>query len=301
MVWHELRRRLGRSLAMGFAVLVAAAGFTVLTSSSDASKLATTGTVQANSVTSYDVLVRPKGARTVQETTGRLVQPGFLSGIYGGISTGQWQQILHLSGVSVAAPITVVSTVLGTGVPVDLTSVVSRTGPTTLRIDGTWHLPDGRAQAQQPGFAWRTPASVGATWKGTQTPTLCRSPASFIPPPSGQVLTQASGYLSCDYDLHNGSLRSNNRSRVEPGHSVVPVLTQLPQVLVAVDPTQETKLLGLAGATSTGAMARLQRPVVVQPDGVSVAPVLFSTRPPGPTTLSVTISTLGSGGGDRAG
>ncbi len=212
MVWHELRRRLGRSLAMGFAVLVAAAGFTVLTSSSDASKLATTGTVQKNSLTSYDVLVRPKGARTPQETTGRLIQPGFLSGIYGGISMGQWQQVLHLSGVSVAAPMTVVSTVLAADVLVPLTSVVSRTAPTTFRIDGTWHLPDGRVQAQQPGFAWRTPASVGAPWKGTQAPTLCQSPRSFIPPPSGQLLTQASGYLQCDYDVYNGSLQTSHRA-----------------------------------------------------------------------------------------
>ncbi len=296
MVWHELRRRLGRSLAMGFAVLVAAAGFTVLTSSSDASKLATTGTVQKNSVTSYDVLVRPKGARTPQETSGRLVQPGFLSGIYGGISMAQWQQILHMSGVSVAAPMTVVSTVLAESVPVDLTNVVSRTRPTTLRIDGTWHLPDGRAQKQQPLFAWRTPASVGAPWKGTQAPTLCRSPASFIPPLSGVLFTQEAGYLNCDYDLHNGVLRSSKLTGVAKDHSVTPVTTQLPQVLVAVDPSQETKLLGLAGATSARAMAALQRRVVTAPDGSTVAPVLFSTRPPGPTTLSMTVSSLGAAG-----
>ena len=292
MVWHELRRR----LAMGFAVLVAAAGFTVLTSSSDASKLATTGTVQANSVTSYDVLVRPKGARTVQETSGRLIQPGFLSGIYGGISPAQWQQILHLSGVSVAAPMTVVSTILPAYVKVDVTSVISRATPTTLRIDGTWHLPDGRSQAQQPQFAWRTPASVGAPWQGTQARSLCRVPYSIVPPPSGQLLTHALGYLDCDYSLFNGTLQSNKAQGVASGHSVIEVLTLLPQVLVAVDPTQETKLLGLAGATSAGAMAALQRPITVEPDGVSVAPVLFSKRSPGPTTLSVTISTLGSVG-----
>ncbi len=74
------------------------------------------------------------------------------------------------------------------------------------------------------------------------------------------------------------------------------MITQLPQVLVAVDPTQETKLLGLAGATSARAMAALQRPVMTAPDGSSVAPVLFSTRQPGPTTLSLTVSTLGAAG-----
>ncbi|MDQ2850301.1 MAG: ABC transporter permease [Actinomycetota bacterium] len=296
MVWHELRRRLGRSLAMGCAVLVAAAGFTVLTSSSDASKLATTGTVQKNSVTSYDVLVRPKGARTTQEVSGRLVQPGFLSGIYGGISMGQWQQILHMSGVSVAAPMTVVSTVLPEWVPVDLTNVVSRTAATTLRIDGTWHLPDGRSQQQQPLFAWRTPSSVGAPWSGPKSPPQCQNSPSYVPPLSGLLFTQIPGYLNCDYDLHNGVLRSNKLSGVAEGHSVTPVTTQLPQVLVAVDPTQETKLLGLAGATSTRAMAALQRRVVTAQDGSTVAPVLFSTRPPGPTTLSVTVSTLGAAG-----
>jgi len=77
---------------------------------------------------------------------------------------------------------------------------------------------------------------------------------------------------------------------------VVRVLTLLPQVLVAVDPTQETKLLGLAGASSAGAMAKLQHSFRTAPDGASVGPVLFSTHPPGPTSLSVTVSTLGAAG-----
>ena len=296
MVWHELRRRLGRSLAMGFAVLVAAAGFTVLTSSSDASKLATTGQVQANSVTSYDVLVRPKGGRTPQEASGRLVQPGFLSGIYGGISTGQWQQILHMSGVSVAAPITVISTILPSFANVDVTGLVSRTAPTTLRLDGVWRLPDGRVQAQQPQFAWRTPASVGARWSGTQDPKLCQYPNELPFQPSGRIQTQAPGFVDCDYLTINGAPISVRAPGVPAGRSAVEMLTLLPQVLVAVDPSQESKLLGLNAASSTGAMTALGRPVATAPDGTTVAPVLYSSTAVGATTLSVATSALGPAG-----
>ncbi|MDQ2850302.1 MAG: hypothetical protein M3Y49_06135, partial [Actinomycetota bacterium] len=260
MVWHELRRRLGRSLAMGFAVLVAAAGFTVLTSSSDASKLATTGTVQKNSLTSYDVLVRPRGARTAQEVSQQLVQPGFLAGIRGGISTGQWQQILHMSGVQVAAPMSVVgSTVLATPVRVDITKEISRSAPTTLRIVATWHLPDGRAQAQQPSFVYRTARSLSASPSVPSTvPVMCQYPYQSPPMPNNQLISQARGGLDCEYENSNGQISSYHPAGVPPGHSVIELVVPLPQVLVAIDPAQEAKLSGHGVARGDQQLAGLK-------------------------------------------
>ena len=295
MVWHELRRRLGRSLAMGFAVLVAAAGFTVLTSSSNASKLATTGQVQGKSLTSYDVLVRPKGARTPQETSGRLVQPGFLSGIFGGITTTQWQQILHMSGVSVAAPITVMTTIMHANVQVDVTKLISRTAPTTLRIDGTWHLPDARVAQQQPQFLYTTPNQVGAPWSGSKNPKLCQLPPILPNTPPGQVITKAPGVVLCQTVGPQTPAQALPWHWVPADHASAEIVVPLPQVLVAVDPVQESKLLGLASASSTGAVAKLAR-VTKASDGTAVAPVLFSARASGDTSLQVTSSVLGTAG-----
>ena len=310
MVWHELRRRLGRSVAMGFAVLVAAAGFTVLTSSSDASKLATTGRVQANSVTSYDgspegprmtcsgsrSCTCPKGARTPQETSGRLVQPGFLSGIYGGITTGQWQQILHMSGVSVAAPITVMTTIMHANVQVDVTKLISRTAPTTLRVDGTWHLPDGQVAQQQPQFLYTTPNEVGAPWSGSRNPKLCQPPATLGKTPApGLVITKVPGVLFCQTEGYENSASALPWHRIPADHVSAEIVVPLPQVLVAVDPTQETKLLGLDAASSAGAVAKLAR-VTTASDETTVARVLFSIRASGDTRLEVTSSVLGAAG-----
>ena len=64
--------------------------------------------MSAHFVPAYDILVRPKGARTAVETTTGTVQPNFLSGVYGGITTGQYRQIQQIPGVQVAAPIAMV-------------------------------------------------------------------------------------------------------------------------------------------------------------------------------------------------
>ncbi len=63
------------------------------------------GTVDAASRPAYDILVRPKGAADAIETQDNLVRDNFLAGTFGGISIAQWQKILNLPNVTVAAPI----------------------------------------------------------------------------------------------------------------------------------------------------------------------------------------------------
>ncbi|MEV0268030.1 FtsX-like permease family protein [Hamadaea sp. NPDC050747] len=101
----QLRHRLGRSLALFAGVLVATTGFTVLTGSVTTSRLQVSQTVDENFRAAYDILVRPHGERTTQEAERGLVRPNYLSGQYGGITMAQWEQIRHLDGVDVAAPI----------------------------------------------------------------------------------------------------------------------------------------------------------------------------------------------------
>src|ERR1700761_6784490 len=93
LAWSQLRFRPARALALLMGLLVAAAAFTVLTAASRTAQLRTIGQVTANFRPAYDILVRPKGSRTAVETTTGTVQPDFLSGIYGGITTSQWRQL----------------------------------------------------------------------------------------------------------------------------------------------------------------------------------------------------------------
>ncbi len=89
-------------------LLVATSAFTVLTAASKTSQLETVGTVTQNFVPAYEILVRPRGARTALENETNTVQPNFLSGIYGGITMTQYHQISQVPGVEVAAPIALV-------------------------------------------------------------------------------------------------------------------------------------------------------------------------------------------------
>src|SRR5581483_586216 len=108
VAWSQLRFRGGRVLALLAGMLVAATAFTVLTAAARTAQLRTTGTVSAHFRPAYDILVRPAGVRTSLESAAGTVQPDFLSGIYGGITTAQWQQIQQIAGVQVAAPIAMV-------------------------------------------------------------------------------------------------------------------------------------------------------------------------------------------------
>jgi putative ABC transport system permease protein len=105
LAWSQVRFRPARAMALILGVLVAATAFTVLTAASRTAQVRTLGTVSANFKAAYDILVRPKGARTALESKTGTVQPDFLSGIYGGITMAQYRQIQQVPGVQVAAPI----------------------------------------------------------------------------------------------------------------------------------------------------------------------------------------------------
>src|ERR1700678_2726157 len=108
IAWSQLRFRTARSVALLLGMVFAVTSFTVLTAASRTAQLRTTGTVTAHFGSAYQILVRPKGARTLLEVKTGTVQPNFLSGIYGGISLAQYHAISGILGVSVAAPIAMI-------------------------------------------------------------------------------------------------------------------------------------------------------------------------------------------------
>jgi putative ABC transport system permease protein len=148
-IWRQLRGRAGRSVALLVGVLVATTGFVVLTGATTTSRLDVIGRVERNTQVAYDILVRPNGTRTPLEAERGLVRPNYLSGLFGGITTEQYEQVRSVPGIEVAAPIAMLgysTTLLPT--PIDLTDAVDRSlDHQLIRVDPTFHAERGLSSA----------------------------------------------------------------------------------------------------------------------------------------------------------
>ena len=163
LAWSQLRFRTGRALALLAGMLVATTAFTVLTAAARTAQIRTIGTVNAHFQPAYDILVRPAGARSSLESATGTVQPDFLSGIYGGITVAQWNQISRIAGVQVAAPIAMVGyTFMNAQFPVRLPAAdVARPGRQLYRINTTWVSANGATRIPEPAsYVYVTPDRV---------------------------------------------------------------------------------------------------------------------------------------------
>lgn len=127
LIGSELLGRRERSLALLAGIVLACASFVVLTAAAKTEQLGVHGTIARTFRSSYDILVRPRGTETQLERTRGLVRDNYLSGIFGGITMDQYQQIAHLPGVQVAAPIAMLGYVLQpVSFHIDLTGKLTR-------------------------------------------------------------------------------------------------------------------------------------------------------------------------------
>ena len=144
VVLGELLHRRSRSLALLLGILVATAAFSILTGTSESQRLEVRGTVARAFRGDYDILVRPRGSRSPFERRSGQVQPNFLSGLFGGISTAQWHEIERLPGVEVAAPIANLGYVLPTAsIAIDVSRAAGPRGRALLRGTLTWRSQHG--------------------------------------------------------------------------------------------------------------------------------------------------------------
>lgn len=290
---RQLRRRAGRTVALGLAVAAAATGFTVLTASSDASRLQIVGQVQHSARTTFDILVRPNGSRLPVEQRDKLIEPGYLNDVFGGISSKQWHTIKHLSGVSVAAPIAVIGYVTPRAdVFVDTTRYASRNKDTVIRIDGTWHVPGESPRAQRPQYVMSTPSAVrGSTSSSINTDQTC-GPTTSGPAPPGKTVTSAGSEVTCFFT-------KTSRSDVVPWQSQTAgrigtrLVYPFPFLLVAVDPTEENKLDGLSAASSPGSTHKLDASAArATRTGSTTVPVLMTPTSPVKESLDLRVARL---------
>ena len=303
VAWAQLRRRWGRALVSGLALLLASAGFVLLTSQAEASRLETVGTVQAHAGSTYDILVRPRGVRSDAEVRDGLVAPGFLSGIHGGITLAQWQAIKQVPGVAVAAPIAL----LGYAMPVvryplDVSSLVPAQGQVVVREDVTWTTDSGLTTVKAtPQFVYNTsnPVSLAPPpLRGDQQFFFLEHDGATSSPLCGGdfdyrqgLVTQSTSLLQCFSTQGGASALFEDWPKGLVGFQVE---FRLPYVVAAVDPASEDALVALSGAVvhDQGLVgASLDYAPSMTGQGV---PVLASTRVPVGLSAQARVSVVDS-------
>ena len=260
LAWSQLRFRTTRALALLVGLLLATTAFTVLTAASRTAQLRTVGTVTAHFKPAYDILIRPKGARTKLEGQTGTVQPNFLSGIYGGITLAQYHQIAAIPGVSVAAPIAMVGyTLLVTAVTSPLPAAdYARPGRQLYRIATAWVSDGGTSRIKQPpSYVYVTPRPLHNVNSSGVTRELLPDGAHadvcevLLANPGGNPfgpIAQATG-TGCWSKVNGEGSGSGETKPANPGYSVD---WEVPVLIAAVDPVAEAKLDGLNRALVSG-------------------------------------------------
>jgi hypothetical protein len=256
-VLRELLRPSRRVVIYGCGALIASALLVVLFGAVRTQHARVGDVVSSNFRTTYDILVRPRGARGQLEQQDGLVRDNFETDIYGGISFRQYQQIKDMSGVAVAAPIAVVGYVFqDVSVPIDLTAETQKGRRQLFTFDvkrvtdhGLVHLDD-----ELRGYVYVTPNPI-------VLPTTHATTGMEETLPTGQTVTV------CPFDLRGALDRTSadcwseqtgaygggwSASPLPKGHVGVTIRWPIPFRISAVDPAAEAALVGLRGAMVSG-------------------------------------------------
>lgn len=303
LAWRQLRARGARSVALALAILVASCGFTVLTAQSSASRLSTIGTVNAHATTLYDILVRPALVRSQVEQSQGLVQPGFLTGVYGGITLKAWQQIRDMSGVEVAAPIAMVGYAYpNLQIPINVSATWPKRGQAATRIDVVWRGDNGlTATTASPNFAYVTDQRLTFNSGGRVDQGfyyyidragvrhgLCGQSLPVSQDPRPELATSL---MEC-FSRRSGG--DGDVSQNPSGKGLLGWWMTFPQsyVIAAVDPASENALVHLDSAVTSGrglVGSSTDYPASIDGQGV---PVLLADSTPVEESATVTLTRL---------
>lgn len=260
VVWSQVLRRRGRSLAVVAAIVVAAVSFSLLTSSVATSRLRVQGTVEENFRSAYDILVRPAGSKTPLEASERLVQENYLSGIFGGITRRQYQRIAGLPGVEVAAPVAMVGYTLPiVDVPYTVNQLVDKgASQQVLRVDLHWASDRGLSSySEQTRFLYVTDQATPRV-NGIESQT---DPVTGRPVRVCQSFNerQPSARSAFDYRRISGMVCFSTETpgppvleRLHRGDIGINFFYPFPLLIAAVDPQAEAELVGLDDAVTEG-------------------------------------------------
>ncbi|MEO6509500.1 MAG: FtsX-like permease family protein, partial [Nocardioides sp.] len=264
LIWAEVTRRRGRTLAVVAAILVASVSFSLLTSAVATSRLQVQGTLASNYRSAYDILVRPAKSTSGLEASDNLVRENFLSGIFGGISMNQYDTIRNIPGVDVAAPVAMVGYALPTVKIPELVTAQAEGDPTTdqlYRLKQMWvsdrglsHYPAAGYGAQPYLYVTRNPVTYGRQFQvrdpaSGKTTRPCTSFFRHIPEGESAFDRKASITLTC---FSTTKPPTGHGSDVPRGQIGTTLLVSYPILIAAVDPVQEARLVGLDDAVTGG-------------------------------------------------
>jgi hypothetical protein len=290
MIGRQVRSRRDRSIALGAGILVASVSFSLLTAAASTSQLEVHGTVDAASRPAYDILVRPKGAADAIETQDNLVRDNYLAGTFGGISIAQWQKILNLPNVTVAAPIANIGYVIPQATVVVPVVPTNSDAHQLYRVNLTWKAANGLSS--YPGgtdYIYYTPtdplslvvnSDLGLTVEeiapGQTTPELKCPGLQDQTPPEG-LNNGAEESVSC-FSGQSPTVNTGDTLGLDmtaPGDIVT---FSFPMMLSAVDPIQEAKLIGLSKTVVSGSYLSETQGLTSPVSGFDGLPVIAASR-----------------------
>ena len=285
MITRQVRSRRDRSIALGAGILVASVSFSLLTAAASTSQLEVHGTVENAPRPAYDILVRPKGAADAIERQDNLVRDNYLAGTFGGISIAQWQQILDIPGVSVAAPIANIGyVILEATLEVPIGSLISSEPAQLFRINLTWKAANGLSS--YPGgndYVYYTPTSrfvlVENDFGGYDIHQIVPGQATSLhicpslTTPTGLNAGEAVGIF-----CFSGLTPKTGAELYGLQAPAATVTFSFPVMLSAIDPVQEAKLVGLQQTMVSGHYLSETEGLTPPASEVDGLPVIASSR-----------------------
>lgn len=107
LIWNSWWRNKERFILLLVGVLILSTGLSYLIGITQANNGTVVEELQKRWKSSYHLVVRPPGSRSVTEEL-NLLEPNYLSGLEGGISLEQYEQIKAIENVEIAAPIAMI-------------------------------------------------------------------------------------------------------------------------------------------------------------------------------------------------
>ncbi|MFD1018356.1 ABC transporter permease [Thalassobacillus hwangdonensis] len=115
-IWNSWWRNKQRFILLLIGALIVSIGLSYLVGISQATNATVTEELQKRWKSSYDMVIRPPGSRSVTEDR-NLLEPNYLSGLHEGISLDQYESIKNMEDIAIAAPISMIGyTMYGTTV-----------------------------------------------------------------------------------------------------------------------------------------------------------------------------------------
>jgi len=128
-IWNSWWRNKERFILLLVGVLIVSTGLSYLIGTTQANNGTVVDELQKRWGSSYDIVVRPEGSRSVTEDL-KLLEPNYMSGLDGGITRKQYETIKKIADVEVAAPIAMIG----------YNQTVSSVGTHTIDQEGIYKL-----------------------------------------------------------------------------------------------------------------------------------------------------------------